>query len=55
MFYTELRSAELKLKSQKQNNKGMKYCYIPTRSLLGPTSIAFQEKEYFEGQFVNPS
>ena len=28
---------------------------LPTRSLCGPTAIAFQLNETFEGQFVNPS
>ena len=28
---------------------------IPTRSLLGPTSMAFQFQEYLDGQLVNPS
>jgi len=26
--------------------------HLPTRSLLGPTSIEFQLNEYLEGQFV---
>ena len=29
--------------------------FPPTKSLLGPTSIAFQFQEYFEGQSVYPS
>ena len=28
---------------------------VPTRSRLGPTSIAFQLKEYFDGHIVKPS
>ena len=29
--------------------------FLPTRSRFGPTSMAFQLNEYFDGQFVNPS